>query len=278
VHRVGTLTETAEELGVYAGHGVAHSRRPIVDRASGSVHQTIAIVELGAGGHIEQHLHAFEEGFYVLSGQLIATLAGGSLETFAADDYCFVERAVDHALRNESDAPVSWLEVSAPQAGAALEDTVFGRPGLSASAIESPFRRGSFSLDQLPPPSGTIGLAGFGGSNVGGASLKMLIDPELGASQFCLFTLQYVPGGMIKEHDHAFEEAFFFLEGEIEAVLDGTTYTLRAGDYCWSGVGGMHSLTNRSEAPVRWLETQVPQPPSRHQARFRGDWETLIGD
>lgn len=275
MHHVGRLADTPEELGVFAGHSEGYSRRPIVDRAAGSVHQTVVIAELAPGGRVEQHLHAFEEGFYVLSGQLSARLAG-SVETFGADDYCLVERAVDHALRNDSGEPVRWFEVSAPQPGGALEDTVFGRPGLGSGDVDPPFRRGRFSVDQLPPPSGTIGLAGFGGSNVSGASMKMLIDPEFGASQFCLLALRYVPGGTIKEHDHAFEEAFFFLDGEIEAVLDGTTYTLRAGDYCWSSVGGMQAFVNRSDAPVRWIETQVPQPPSRHQARFKGDWEQFV--
>ncbi len=103
-----------------------------------------------------------------------------------------------------------------------------------------------------------------------------MINQDFGGSQFILMTLMYVPGGGIKEHDHAFEEGFFFIEGEIEAVLDGETYTLEAGDYCWSSVQGMHALTNRSDAPVRWLETQAPQPPSRHQFRYRGDWERLV--
>jgi quercetin dioxygenase-like cupin family protein len=101
----------------------------------------------------------------------------------------------------------------------------------------------------------------------------MLIDREAGASQFNLFVVEYAPGGLIKEHDHPFEESFFFVAGEIEAVLDGTTYHLRAGDYCWSGVASMHAFRNRFDAPVRWIETQAPQPPSRLQARFRGDWE-----
>ena len=275
MHHVGRLADTGEEPGIFAGHSDGFSRRPIVDRATGSVHQTIVIGELAPGGQVEQHLHAFEEAFYVLSGRLIATLAG-TVETFAADDYCFVERGVDHAFRNDSGEPVRWLEVSAPQAGAALEDTVFGRPGLSSGDVDPPHRRGRFSLDQFPPPSGTLGLPGFGDSNVAGASLKMLVDLALGATQFCLFTPQFVPGGTIKEHDHPFEEAFFFLEGEIEAVLDGRAYTLRAGDYCWTSAGAMHSFANRSEAPVRWLETQVPQPPSRYQARFKGDWQEFI--
>ena len=106
--------------------------------------------------------------------------------------------------------------------------------------------------------------------------MKLLINADFGASQFVLMALRYVEGGLIKEHDHAFEEGFFFLEGEIEAVLDGETYTLGPGDYCWSSVEGMHALTNRSSAPVRWLETQAPQPPSRYQARFVADWDRFL--
>src|ERR1700737_2033925 len=79
--------------------------------------------------------------------------------------------------------------------------------------------------------------------------------------------VQYARGGFITRHDHAFEEGFFFLEGEIEAELDGEVHGLEAGDYCWSGVRSMHAFANRAEQPVRWLETQVPQPPSRYQAR-----------
>ena len=39
-----------------------------------------------------------------------------------------------------------------------------------------------------------------------------------------------------------------------------------------------HALVNRTDSPVRWLETQAPQPPSRYQARFVADWERLISD
>jgi quercetin dioxygenase-like cupin family protein len=140
---------------------------------------------------------------------------------------------------------------------------------------ELPYRRDTFGEGQLPPPSSAIGLAGFGEANVGAASLKMLIDRDFGASQFNLFVVQYGPGGYIKEHDHPFEEAFFFVQGEIEAVLDGETHTLRAGDYCWSGAASMHSFTNLGDEPVRWIETQVPQPPARHQARFTSEWRRL---
>jgi quercetin dioxygenase-like cupin family protein len=275
-HVVGKLSEVGGDPGVYAGHSEGLSRFTLVGRDAGSVHQELAIGELAAGGRVDRHLHAFEEGVYVLSGSLELEVAGAR-EQLSANDYVFVERAVAHALSNTSSEPVRWLEVNAPQPGAALEDTVFPEGDPPNVDVELAYRRDHFDDSQLPAPSSAIGLAGFGAANVGGASLKILIQRDFGASQFNLMVVEYVQDGTIKEHDHAFEEAFFFLSGEIEAVLDGETYTLGPGDFCWSAVGGMHTFTNRKEEPVRWLETQVPQPPSRHQARFRGEWEQLIG-
>jgi quercetin dioxygenase-like cupin family protein len=273
MHAVGSLSDVAPDPGAFAGKSEGLTRRPLVDRASGSVHQAVVHCELAPGGRIDRHLHAFEEALYLLAGTLAVELPG-EREELAADDFLWIEVGVPHALVNDGAEPATWLEVNAPIPGAALEDTVF-----SAGAGAEPevaYRRGSFDVDALPEPSGTLGIAGAGSSNVGGASVRLLVDSELGASQLILMALRYVPGGAIKEHDHAFEEAFFFVEGEIEALLDGETYTLGAGDFCWSSVGSMHALANRSDAPVRWLETQAPQPPRRHQFRYRGDWETLL--
>lgn len=275
VHVVGRLSDVATDLGVYANRSDGYARYPLVDRAAGSVHQAMTIAELAPGGRVDLHLHAFEEGLFVLAGTLSLGVASAE-EELAADDYVFIERAVAHSLTNMSSEPARWLEVGAPQPGAALEDTVFPRGEPPHVEAELPYRRERFDASQLPPPSSALGLAGFGAANVGGASLKILIQRDFGASQFNLMVVEYVQGGLIKEHDHPFEEGFFFLTGEIEAVLDGQTYTLGPGDYCWSGVGSMHTFVNRREEPVRWLETQVPQPPTRHQARFKGDWEQLI--
>ncbi len=277
VHHHGKLSETPASPGLYAGHGTGYTRRPLVDRATGSTHHAITHLELAAGGRVDRHLHAFEEGIYVLSGSLAVDVAG-SREELSADDYLWIELGVPHALENASGSDAAWIEVSAPLPEADLEDTFFSDT-VAGATPEVAYRRGHFDVADFPDPTQPLGLAGASGAasaNVGGASVKLLINQDLGASQFVLMTLRYVPGGAIKEHDHAFEEGFFFLEGEIEALLDGETYTLGPGDYCWSSVEGMHALTNRSDAPVRWLETQAPQPPSRQQFRYRGDWERLI--
>lgn len=270
MHLVGKLAETAANDGPFAGRAQGLTRRPLFDRMRGTVHHSLVHFELAADGHVDRHMHAFEQAIYVLSGA-VAVDVGGAREELAADDYLWVEFGVPHAL--SASAGAAWLEASAPNPGSGLEDTAFTDG--SGAEPELRYRRGHFDVADLPPPSGAI-LAGAG-TNVGGASVKLLVNAEFGASQLILMALQYVPGGSIKEHDHAFEEGFFFIEGQIEVELDGEPHVFGPGDYFWSGVESMHALANRSDAPVRWLETQAPQPPSRHQFRYRADWERLAG-
>jgi quercetin dioxygenase-like cupin family protein len=273
VHIVGKLAETAANDGPFGGRAEGLTRRSLFDRDRGAVHHSLVHFQLAPEGRIERHMHAFEQALYVLSGSIAVDLAG-TIEELDADDYVWVDVGVPHAVANLSSQPAAWLEASAPNPGARFEDTVFtDRPGATR---DLPYRRGHFDVADLPEPSGAV-LAGAG-QNVGGASVRLLVNLDFGASQLVLMALQYVPGGAIEEHDHAFEEGFFFVEGELEADLDGERHTFGPGDYFWSGVGSLHALTNRSDLPVRWLETQAPQPPSRHQFRYRGDWERLAGD
>jgi quercetin dioxygenase-like cupin family protein len=270
VHVVGKLAETATDDGPFAGRAEGLTRRPLFDRDRGTIHHSLVHFELAPGGRIERHMHAFEQALYVLSGSLVVD-AAGTREELGADDFLWIELGVPHAVSSSEGAV--WLEASAPNPGARFEDTVFSE-GAGASP-DAPYRRGHFDVGDLPEPSGNI-LAGAG-TNVGGASVLLLVNQDFGASQLVLMALQYAPGGGIKEHDHAFEEGFFIVEGELEGDLDGELHTFGPGDYFWSGVGSTHELTNRSDAPVRWLETQAPQPPTRHQFRYRGDWERLAG-
>jgi quercetin dioxygenase-like cupin family protein len=275
MHAAGRIEEAASVLGPYEGRSSGLARRTIVDGSVGSVHMAEAICTLDPGGSVERHVHAFEEGIYVLEGELEVGLAGRA-ETLAADDYAYLAVGAAHGLRNPGAAPARWIEVGAPQPGApGLQDTVFVDAGFAGVQGEGTFARGAYDESQLPPVTGDF-LEGFGGGNVQGASLKMFVDPAFGASQFILFTVRYLPGGSIRAHDHAFEETYVFVEGEIEATMGGETRLMKTGDWCWTGVGSPHTFTNRSDAPVRWIETQAPQPPSRHQARFFGDWERTV--
>jgi mannose-6-phosphate isomerase-like protein (cupin superfamily) len=79
-------------------------------------------------------------------------------------------------------------------------------------------------------------------------------------------------GGSAQVHDHPFEETYFFLDGEIEAELDGQVHTVRAGDVVFSSVGATHGFFNNGTGRVRWIETQAPLPPVKEVFRFERDW------
>jgi quercetin dioxygenase-like cupin family protein len=252
---------------ILGGHAHGYSLAALIGAACGSPHQRLVMSQLDAGGSIEPHFHSFEEVVYVLSGTVALTL-GDSVHELVPDDFALAATGVPHSWRNAGSGPARWLEISAPQPkapGGGFPDTFFERRETpeGASALV-----GHFDESQLPP----LALAGFTAANVANASLKMLIDAPFGAAHLNFFCVQYAEGGLIKEHDHAFEEAYFFLSGEVEALADGETYTLRAGDCFWTSVGCSHAFTNRSSEPVRWVETQVPQPPARDAARFLADW------
>jgi mannose-6-phosphate isomerase-like protein (cupin superfamily) len=111
-----------------------------------------------------------------------------------------------------------------------------------------------------------------------GISVKMLVDRVFGAELLTMFTVDYEPGGAAQVHDHPFEEAYFFLDGEIEAELDGTGHTIRAGDVVFAGVGATHGFFNSGGGRVRWIETQAPQPPERHSYRWVDHWRGFETD
>lgn len=220
----------------------------MLDRTAGSVHQEVALRELAPGDGVERHLHSFEQAVYILAGRL--TVAG---EVLAPDDWCFVDVGVAHDLRNDGEVPARFLEVGAPQPGATLQ-----RDG-AGEIVRGRFEPGD--------------LAAFGGDEVTGGSMAMLIDAPL-ASQLRLFVVEFRPGGGILEHDHPFEECYVVVEGEVEATVGGARRTLGPGGWAWSAVGVPHSFANRGERPVRWLETQAPQPPARHHVRFTHHWRS----
>jgi mannose-6-phosphate isomerase-like protein (cupin superfamily) len=108
-----------------------------------------------------------------------------------------------------------------------------------------------------------------------GITVKMMVDSDLGADLSTMFMVQYAEDGVAGRHDHPFEETYLFLEGRAEAEFDGETYLLGPGDAAFAAVGCVHGFRNAGSGPLRWLETQAPQPPGRHSYRFARDWDYL---
>lgn len=271
----------------FAGHSLGYVGDSVVDEAGGSTHMGFRVSRLDDGGRVDTHLHSFEDSFYVIEGEMIVDTGAGS-HTVRTGDYGLFPVATPHALRNESGAPVTFAEMRAPLPRERFAyDTYFVAPldGGPAPPIDVRDPRtvlfGHIDPENMDPDKQTQDRLALSASMrtallvYSGITVKMMIDTDLGAQLSTMFMVQYVPGGFAGAHDHPLEEAYLFLEGEVEATFDGETYRLGPGDVAWAGVGCVHEFRNVGAGHVRWLETQAPQPPARHSYRFRRDWAYL---
>jgi quercetin dioxygenase-like cupin family protein len=261
----------------YKGRSAGFRRFDYVDRSVGSVHMGAGICTLEADGHIEPHVHAYEESFYLLEGQVIAQI-GERASLLGPGHYGLIRTGERHAWRGAGPGPVRWLEMAAPQPRRPEDgrDTFFVGGDLPARAsppdLANPANAplGHFDESQLPRPGGPSQMEGF--NPVTGVAIKMFVDRSFGAVHQSLFLIQYLPGAKIDPHDHTFEESYLIVRGEVEATADGKTYRLGPGSVIWTGVGCIHAFANAGVEPVRWLETQAPLPPAKEAFRFERDW------
>ena len=228
----------------------------------------------------------------------------GHKNQLRSGDYALLPIGMPHGWANPSGGQARLLVHSTPQrrsAGQRPGDTFF----LPADSVVSGDGAAPALLDPSAPPALRSPVSRYLGHYAGtppqqealrvdgrvrdrepagmdtallaysGISVKMMVDRGLGAELLVMFMVDYEPGGAAQAHDHPFEEAYFFLEGEIDAELDGTAYRLRAGDVLFAGVGSTHGFYNTGRGRVRWIETQAPQPPGRHSYRWTGPWQRL---
>lgn len=254
---------------------------------SDAVHTGFGLGRMEPDGRIPWHLHSYEESMYVLSGEVVVqTPEGATLMT--AGDYGLIPLGVPHLLRNDGDVDAKWARCSAPAPRAAHRgdtEAVRGLDDLPAVRVDvrdpRTRRYGHVAPEHMDPTrQGQQNLAVSASMRTAllvysGISLKMMVDTDLGAVLSSMFMVQYEPGGLASPHDHPFEETYLITQGNVLATFDGAEYDLRPGDIAWAGVGCVHSFRNIADEPVAWLETQSPQPPSRHAYRFQRDWDYL---
>jgi quercetin dioxygenase-like cupin family protein len=284
MHHVGRFLDSdLVSPPLYRGHSEGYRQAELVNRATGSAHTGLSMNELAPGGSIDPHVHAFETGVYILSGEAILTINGTPYH-LVPGDYAAMKVGTAHAWRAAGATPVRWVRMAAPQPkpAGAERDTFFhkdrhlwGPPsgGPAVPRLDLNDTKGNllghFDASQIPPPAERTGAV----AGLEGVFLKWLIDEGFGAIHHRLLFIEYQPGVSIALHDHTFEEAYFILSGEVQGTLDGQTYTARPGDVLWTGVGCVHTFVNVSDQPVRWLETFAPQPPRENVFRFMAEWD-----
>jgi quercetin dioxygenase-like cupin family protein len=279
--------EDVELADALPGHASGLRTCRLVGGSLGSTHMALTLVSLD-GGHVDEHVHSFETGFYVLEGEPVVYLDGRGVQL--EPGACGVlPVGAPHAFR--SDGSALWIEMAAPRPRADGSDTFF--IGSASAALPEPLDvrdprnrnlfllgEGQMDLDALkkgaavgePTVSASMATAVLAYS---GIAVKMLVDQRVDAQLHTMFMVAYQPGAVAHPHDHPFEESYYMLEGEVDVVADGDRYALRPGDAFWTATGCVHAFYEVKGAPVRWLETSAPGPPARHSYRFERDWDYL---
>jgi quercetin dioxygenase-like cupin family protein len=276
-HKVGTFDAAAmAPPSGFDGHATGLTVAPFVDHADETVHMAYGLMRLVAGGETDIVLQSYELALYLLNGG-IQLYRNGRIHTLAAGDIALIPTGTEYALRNKSETAAEWIAMAAPQPKppGGWQDTWFTgaadwmRPAAAAD-LRDPRNRllGHFDPASLPPPA-TVH------SDLHGFAIKFLMDREFGAVHFNMFVVDFADGGLCNHHDHPFEEAYFILDGEVDITFDGIDYTLKKGDYAWTGVGAQHAFFPKKGQPVRWLEVQAPQPPAQGGMRWYAQWDYI---
>jgi mannose-6-phosphate isomerase-like protein (cupin superfamily) len=258
----------------------------IVDESVGAVHTGFWICELDGDGRVDAHVHSYEESFFVLEGEAVLDTEEGST-LYRVGDYGLVPLGVAHAWRGRN-GRARLASMAAPTPRRRFEaDTMFVPPVRIEEPqpvdVRDPRTRSSGHIDppNMDATKQSQDMLAVSASMrtallvYSGITVKMMVDSDLGAQMSTMFMVQYQPEGVAGAHDHPFEETYLILEGRVDAVFDGEEFRLAAGDVAWAGVGSVHQFSNPGPGPVRWLETQAPQPPGRHSYRFARDWTYL---
>jgi quercetin dioxygenase-like cupin family protein len=272
----------------------AFARWNAVGEHTGAVQTGFGICELQPGGGVPAHVHSFEESFHVLAGTPVLRTPEGTFR-LEAGDYGLIPPGMPHTWRNPGEPAARWADMQAPQPRARNDDDTYTLPGEEQPRLASGEARpvdvrdprtrsfGHIEAANMDPARQSQDLLAVSASMrtallvYSGITVKMMVDGDLGAQLSTMFMVQYEPEGVAGPHDHPFEETYLILEGATDASFDGERYRLGPGDIAWAGVGCVHSFANAGGGPVRWLETQAPQPPPRHSYRFARDWDYLRG-
>lgn len=283
-YHAGNVADVAAVTpGAFAdGGSEGYTQQILIDHTHGSVHTHLSLHALEPGGRIDPHLHSNEEAIFILEGEVLAALDGVE-HLLKPSDFAVALTARPHAYRNVSSSVVRWLEMRSPlPLRNDLDGDVYMQPG-EAPRQGTPIAPGDprwhfvghFHKQQLSPLSGYGARAGDMVEPLEGPYHKWLVDRTVGSYHLNTFIIQFEPKGSAPLHDHPLEESYFILSGEVDVILGEETFHFKAGDFGWAGVNTPHSFVNRSDAPVRWLETQAPQLPTQGSRRSMAWWDKV---
>jgi quercetin dioxygenase-like cupin family protein len=203
------------------------------------------------------HRHDFDEAFYVLDGELTFQL-GEELWTATRGQFAFARGGVDHTLANLSDRPGRYLVVITPGGF----ERYFDRVAAENAGTEPPASAllATPEVSRVGPQIGErddLGAARSLAQTTAG--INVLLRGGESAGRVAVMD-NIVPAGAKGPplHHHAFDEAFYVLDGELTFQLGHELSPHEAGRLAFARRGVHHTFANLSGADARMLIVCTP--------------------
>jgi quercetin dioxygenase-like cupin family protein len=114
----------------------------------------------------------------------------------------------------------------------------------------------------MTTPSSPVVLDPGGGDRiaVGASSLSIKAEAATTGGSFFMSETEIEPGfpGPPPHTHERMHDMFYVLEGVLTLLVDGETIEARPGAFVCAPPGTVHTFTNRSDAPVRFLNLSTP--------------------
>ena len=260
------------------GHWLAWMGHPIRYLATGSetngrYAMSWGTVPVGKGP--PPHRHEFEEGFYVIEGEVTFT-AGNQSVVLTSGDFINIGGGTAHTLENTGDIEARLIVVVGP---AGFDQFQFdgGSPISGPEDIDDTTPQTSidhltqigpnFGIDLAPPPEAfevepsiTVRKSGEGTHiAVVGDLYRFLAVGEETNDTYALWEATVFPGGGPPPHVHSREEeGFFLLEGELTFSVGDEQIVAGPGSFANMPVGVKHAFKNEGTVPAKMLILLAP--------------------
>ncbi len=251
---------------------------------------TISRAVAPPGGGAPPHAHTFDEGFYLLRGELTFT-AGHEKLVARAGDFLNIRGGEGHFPLNHTSEDAEIVVVAAP---AGFDDFQIA-VSVPAPGPEGPFAPApadiaqrfaaaapKFGIEMRPAPELfqrapqiTLRRAGAGETLAAvGDVYRFLATGAETAGRYAIWHARIFPGGGPPPHIHTREEeAFFILRGTLAAYDDGVRAEAGPGSLIILPRGSRHWFKNESDTAVEMLVLIAPAGGEELFRQFGRPWD-----
>ena len=213
-------------------------------------HARYSAGEQVAGPHVH---HEHTDAFYVLEGELTFEIGREPRTiTVSRGGFIAVPPEVAHSLRSDGDRPARWLTIHAHDGGFAA----FMRGARDGVEVE-------WDISKVPAEGGLPASEAILSPDVGDQrpeSRNQLCWLRCALPDMCVVEWHlHGPHLNLPFHDQDRRiDSFFVIEGELEAMLAGTTQTVGPGTLISVPRGVQHTLNHRGPTRARMLSLHTP--------------------